>query len=118
MGGAEQHGLLFQRDTGFTVLQHSFSDVACLIGLITHSEKLRAMGRPAIGAQVFPMPFHREIDDGVRGRQDGLGGSVVAVQRDDAGRGRELLREIYGWFTEGFDTPDLKEAKAMLDELI
>ena len=24
---------------------------------------------------------------------------------------------IYGWFTEGFDTPDLKEAKALLDEL-
>jgi predicted ATPase len=30
---------------------------------------------------------------------------------------RELLTPIYGWFTEGFDTPDLKEAKALLDEL-
>jgi predicted ATPase len=29
----------------------------------------------------------------------------------------ELLTPIYGWFTEGFDTPDLKEAKALLDEL-
>jgi len=28
-----------------------------------------------------------------------------------------LLAPIYGWFTEGFDTPDLKEAKALLDEL-
>jgi hypothetical protein len=28
-----------------------------------------------------------------------------------------LLTLIYGWFTEGFDTPDLKEAKALLDEL-
>jgi hypothetical protein len=28
-----------------------------------------------------------------------------------------LLTPIYGWFTEGFDTPDLKEAKALLDEL-
>jgi hypothetical protein len=27
------------------------------------------------------------------------------------------LAPIYGWFTEGFDTPDLKEAKALLDEL-
>jgi adenylate cyclase len=27
------------------------------------------------------------------------------------------LAEIYGWFTEGFDTADLKEAKALLDEL-
>jgi hypothetical protein len=25
--------------------------------------------------------------------------------------------QIYGWFTEGFDTPDLKEAKALLEEL-
>jgi predicted ATPase len=30
---------------------------------------------------------------------------------------RDLLAPIYGWFTEGFDTPDLKEAKALLDEL-
>ena len=30
---------------------------------------------------------------------------------------REMLAEIYGWFTEGFDTADLKEAKALLDEL-
>jgi predicted ATPase len=30
---------------------------------------------------------------------------------------RELLGPIYGWFTEGFDTLDLKEAKALLDEL-
>jgi hypothetical protein len=27
------------------------------------------------------------------------------------------LAEVYGWFTEGFDTADLKEAKALLDEL-
>jgi hypothetical protein len=30
---------------------------------------------------------------------------------------RQLLAEIYGWFTEGFDTADLKEAKALLEEL-
>jgi predicted ATPase len=35
-------------------------------------------------------------------------------KRDEA---RELLAPIYGWFTEGFDTLDLKEAKALLDEL-
>jgi len=34
--------------------------------------------------------------------------------RDEAS---ELLAPIYGWFTEGFDTLDLKEAKALLDEL-
>ena len=30
---------------------------------------------------------------------------------------RELLAGIYGWFTEGFDTPDLVDAKALLEEL-
>ncbi len=30
---------------------------------------------------------------------------------------REFLEPIYGWFTEGFDTADLKEAKALLEEL-
>jgi predicted ATPase len=28
-----------------------------------------------------------------------------------------MLAEIYGWFTEGFDTLDLKEAKSLLDEV-
>jgi predicted ATPase len=35
-------------------------------------------------------------------------------KRDEA---RQMLAEIYGWFTEGFDTADLKEAKALLEEL-
>ena len=35
-------------------------------------------------------------------------------RRDEA---RSMLAEIYNWFTEGFDTADLKDAKALLDEL-
>jgi len=35
-------------------------------------------------------------------------------KRDEA---RDLLAPVYGWFTEGFDTLDLKEAKAWLDAL-
>ena len=30
---------------------------------------------------------------------------------------RDLLAPVYGWFTEGFDTLDLKQAKALLDDL-
>jgi predicted ATPase len=30
---------------------------------------------------------------------------------------RELLAPVYGWFTEGFDTRDLEEAKTLLEEL-
>jgi predicted ATPase len=45
--------------------------------------------------------------------------SMARLWRDQGKRqqARELLAPIYGWFSEGFDTLDLKEAKALLDEL-
>jgi len=45
--------------------------------------------------------------------------SLARLRRDQGRRAeaRELLAPVYGWFTEGFDTADLKEAKALLDEL-
>jgi predicted ATPase len=52
---------------------------------------------------------------------------ISGVARDDEPRtaakqgrrdgARAMLAEIYGWFTEGFDTAALKDAKALLDEL-
>ena len=44
---------------------------------------------------------------------------LVAPARDQGKvqQACELLDPVYGWFTEGFDTRDLKEAKALLDEL-
>jgi len=47
-------------------------------------------------------------------------GNVAAHRTTVVGRrgeGRELLARVYGWFTEGFDTADLKEAKRLLDKL-
>jgi len=43
--------------------------------------------------------------------------SRMLYLRGDATTARNLLAPIYGWFTEGFDTPDLKDAKALLDDL-
>jgi predicted ATPase len=45
--------------------------------------------------------------------------SMARLWRDQGKpqQARELLAPVYGWFTEGFDMPDLKEAKALLDEL-
>ena len=45
--------------------------------------------------------------------------SLACLWRDQGKHteARDLLAPIYGWFTEGFDTQDLKEAKALLDEL-
>ena len=46
--------------------------------------------------------------------------SMARLWRDQGKRdeGRDLLASVYGWFTEGFDTLDLKEAKALLDKLV
>ena len=45
--------------------------------------------------------------------------SLARLWRDQrkVQQARELLAPVYGWFTEGFDTCDLKEAKALLEEL-
>jgi predicted ATPase len=45
--------------------------------------------------------------------------SMARLWRDQGKRdeARNLLAPVYGWFTEGFDTRDLKEAKGLLDEL-
>ena len=45
--------------------------------------------------------------------------SLASLWRDQGKReqARDLFAPVYGWFTEGFDTADLKEAKGLLDEL-
>ena len=45
--------------------------------------------------------------------------SMARLWRDQGKpqQARDLLAPVYGWFTEGFDTLDLKEAKALLEEL-
>ena len=39
------------------------------------------------------------------------------IQQGKHTEARELLAPLYGWFTEGFDTADLQEAKALLEKL-
>jgi predicted ATPase len=43
--------------------------------------------------------------------------SRLLQEQGKKGEARKMLADIYGWFTEGFDTADLKEAKELLDEL-
>ena len=38
-------------------------------------------------------------------------------QRGKKKKARQMLAEIYGWFTEGFDTKDLQDAKVLIEEL-
>jgi predicted ATPase len=46
--------------------------------------------------------------------------SIARLRRDQCrhAEARDLLAPVYGWFTEGFGTPDLKEARALLDTLV
>jgi predicted ATPase len=58
---------------------------------------------------------------GGRGSDQGHVAMSLACLWRDQGKtqqARELLAPVYGWFTEGFDTLDLKEAKALLEELV
>jgi hypothetical protein len=41
----------------------------------------------------------------------------LLVRQGKSDEARAMLADIYNWFTEGFDTADLKDAKVLLDEL-
>jgi predicted ATPase len=58
-------------------------------------------------------------EQGTRGYELRAAVSLARLRRDQGryAEARDLLAPVYGWFTEGFATPDLKEAKALLDEL-
>ena len=58
-------------------------------------------------------------EQGTRGYELRAATSLARLWREQCrqGEARDLLAPLYGWFTEGFDTADLKEAKALLDEL-
>ena len=52
-----------------------------------------------------------------RGGRGGDRGGASGRSQGKVQQARELVGPIYSWFTEGFDTLDLKEAKALLEEL-
>jgi NAD(P)-dependent dehydrogenase (short-subunit alcohol dehydrogenase family) len=55
----------------------------------------------------------------ISGAARGIGGDLARLWagRGERARAADLLAPVYGWFTEGFDTSDLKDAKALLDKL-
>jgi adenylate cyclase len=59
----------------------------------------------------------RGMSDRYRELQAALDLASLLARRSRRGEACAMLAEIYNWFTEGFDTADLKEAKALLDEL-
>jgi predicted ATPase len=74
---------------------------------------------PAKAEDSFRTALAIAREQGTRGYELRAATSLARLWREQ-GRladARDLLAPLYGWFTEGFDTPDLKDAKALLDEL-
>jgi hypothetical protein len=53
----------------------------------------------------------------LRGEPDAAATVGLGGDQGRRAEAHDILAPVYGWFTEGFDTLDLKEAKAMLEEL-
>jgi class 3 adenylate cyclase/predicted ATPase len=74
---------------------------------------------PAKAEDSFRTALAIAREQGTRGYELRAATSLARLWREQGrqGEARDLLAPVYGWFTEGFDTPDLKEAKRLLDEL-
>jgi predicted ATPase len=74
---------------------------------------------PAKAEQSFRTAVAIAHEQGTRGYELRAATSLARLWREQGRQdeGRDLLAPLYGSFTEGFDTADLKEAKALLDEL-
>jgi predicted ATPase len=128
-------GLLAEacRDTGRTeeglrVIAEALDHVA-QTGIVHHEPELRRLEgdlrlcQDPADAQNAEACFQRAV--AIASRQQAkswelrAATSLARLWRDQGKRteARELLGPVYGWFTEGFDTPVLQEAKALLDDL-
>jgi predicted ATPase len=82
-------------------------------------ELRRRQGHPEAAEELYRQALH------IAGQQEAklwelrAAVSLARLRRDQERpvEARDLVAPVYGWFTEGFDTPDLKEAKTLLDEL-
>jgi predicted ATPase len=81
---------------------------------------LVARGRPEESETCIRKSIEISRRQGARALELRASISLAGLWRDQGKRteARDLLAPIYGWFTEGFDTLDLKDAKALLDELM
>jgi predicted ATPase len=78
------------------------------------------LGAPAADVEVcFARSLAKARQQNARSLELRAAISLARLRRDRSKRteARDLLAPVYGWFTEGLDTADLKEAKALLDEL-
>jgi len=125
---AEAYGQAGQPEAGLTVLTEAFTLVAATEERWWEAEVYRLQGAlllqlllPDVGqAEVC---FQQAL--AVARRQQAKALELRAAlclarlwqEQGQRAAARQLLASSYGWFTEGFDTPDLQEAKTLLEEL-
>jgi predicted ATPase len=123
---AEVYGNLRQEDVGLTMLAEAMAVVANTGGSCYKAELYRLQGdlllsQSASHSVEAEACLQRALDAARRQEAKSLelraamSLSRLWQQQGRRAEARELLAPIYGWFTEGFDTADLQEAKALLD---
>jgi class 3 adenylate cyclase/predicted ATPase len=125
---AEAYLLTKRTEEGLRLVNESLQDLEKGKRRVDHAELYRLKGellllqnaRPRADAEVC---FRTAIEL-ARGQQarswelrSTVGLARLLAAQDRRAEARTMLTDIYNWFTEGFDTADLKEAKALLDEL-
>jgi predicted ATPase len=125
---AEALGLAGQVEQGLAVLAEAL-EIARSSGAKGNDAELNRIRGELLGR--LPSPNWMEIEaslfsalaisraQGTRGLELRAAFSLARLLRDQSRRdeARDLLAPIYSWFTEGFDLPDLKQAKELLDDL-
>jgi len=125
---AEAYGKVGQPEEGLTVLVEALAMVDSTGGRHWEAELHRQKGELLLmqkgqKAGEAEECFRQALDIARRQQAKSLelraamSLSRLWQQQGKQEEGHQLLAEIYGWFTEGFDTADLKEAKALLEEL-
>jgi adenylate cyclase len=126
---ARAHGLLGRVERGLEITEEAGEFVersgARADEPWVHASRAWLLTRRRSGADLDEVEFHLRRGIEIARTQSARMATLIltiALARVYKPRGRreearETLAEIYGWFTEGFDTADLKDAKALLEEL-
>ena len=125
---AETYGQVGQPEAGLTVLAEGLADVHNTGLCFCEAELYRLQGelllQQATGSGDEAEACFRQALDVARRQQAkswelraAMSLSRLWQRQGKRAEARELLAELYGWFTEGFDTADLQEARALLEEL-
>jgi predicted ATPase len=125
---ASVHGRLDRAEEGLVATAEALTEVARTGERFWEAELHRLKGQLLLASDAANEPkaeacFHRAIEiarsQKAKSWELRAATSLARLWRDQGKpeHAHELLALIYGWFTEGFDTADLKDAKELLDEL-